>query len=596
MLFQNKTFSWRSRAFVGRDRRKSFGVAAFATTLLLATHALSAQTIYPTVPGTAASSTYAVTVNGQSVPVELYGTATGNVSFARFALAGAEAQVTVTVSQPVTSYTLSPKNEQIAATVSGNTLSFTLNSPRRLVLRQVNGLAEELFLLADAPEANPPQRGAPGVVDALTQPGIDNQNRAESANGLTAALARLSASGGGTLYVPAGVYNLQHSVRLPSRTTLYLAPGAVLQVAPDYPCCFHDQGVITVEDASDAKLSGRGILNGNAVHLPAANQDFHMIYTENVYNLQIDGLLLLDQGVTGIRLVDAHRSAVRNIEIIANNPTTESDGIDFDSANDILVDNAFIYSSDDNTSQGGGTGVRRTVKDIYNITVQNSVLYNARTGDAFKIGTTDPQNSISNETFSNIDIISAIQVAAFYPTQGADIENITLSNIRADAITDRIWEFQIEVPTWEAWNGRLGYIHNVNVDNVSVGSFGRRNSIFLGYDSGRDINGIDFQNFSIAGQSIRDLSSARIDTTSNVSNIRFSGSAAPAPPPLAASAPLPNGTYIVANRYSSLVLDDPGFSSRSGTPAIQWRENDGPQSEMAFHSEQQRIVFHSEYF
>jgi len=561
------------------------GAAALVTfaVAFASAESCNAQTIYPKMPDAAASSTYGVTVNGQSVPVQLYPTSTGNISFARFAFTGS-ANVVVTVNEAVSTFTLSPKSYNIPALVSGRTISLSLSKPQRLVLRNVNSLREELFLLADTPEVNPPQLGGAGVTNALSQPGISNAGQTDAANGLNAAIARISAAGGGTLYLPAGVYLLDHGVQLKSNVNLYLASGAVLQLDANYPCCLHDQGLISIEDAANAKLSGRGIINGNSIHVPSSNRDFHMIVTENVQNLEIDDVTLLDQGTAALRLVDAHNSAVRNIKSITNHDYAGSDGIDFDSSDNVLVDNAFVYSSDDSTSQGGGTGVRHTVKDIYNLTVQNSVLYNTLTGDAFKIGTTDPQNSIRNEIFTNIDIVSAVQIAAFYPTMGANIDSITVSNVHADQITDRVWEFQIEIPTWEKnWNGKLGSIRNVSINNVSSGNFGRRNSSFYGYSSSQDIENVAFTNYSVSGQLINNLSSARIDVGSYVSGVTFSSSANPSTPPARPpAAPVAAGTYIITNQYSKLVLDDPNFASAPGTQVIQWAENGGQNQKWRF--------------
>src|SRR5690348_2386678 len=472
---------------------------------------------YAGVPSSQPSQAFSVRVNGQNIFVEKYGT----ISFARFAFSHS-ANVAVTVCEPVKTFTLSPKSYNIPATISDRTISFILDNPQRIVLRNVNSLPEELFLLADAPESTPPAIGGVGVTNALTQNGIDNANANNSAPGINQAINRISAAGGGTLFFPAGLYNIQSSINMKSNVTVYLSPGAVLQVAAHYNCCFANQGVVNFIDVNNAKLTGRGIINGNAVNIPQSNLDFHMIYTENASNIEIDDVLLLDQGVTGIRLVDARDSAVRNVKIIANNPSTESDGIDFDSAQSILVDNAFIYTSDDNTSQGGGTGVRKTVKDQHDLTIQNSVFYNQRTGAAFKIGTQTPQNTINTITYSNIDIVSCIQGAAFYPSFGANIENISFTNIRAETVKDRFLEFHAVVPTWNPnWNGRLGYIHDVTFKDVSVESPGTRRSDFLGFSPVRDVRGITFTNFRVGGKPALDASSARLTLNAFVSNVAF---------------------------------------------------------------------------
>ena len=543
----------------------------------------SAQVVaYPAIPGTPLSSNYSVSVNGKPIPVELYNTPSTAVSFARFAFTGT-ANVLVTVSQPVSSFTLSPESYKTPATVAGKTISLTLSNPRRLVLRNVSGVNEELFLLADAPEMNPPQLGQSGVTNALSIPGIDNSNISDDSAAINSAITNISSSGGGTLYFPGGVYNIQSSIDMKSNVTVYLAAGAVFQVPSYYNCCFENQGVVNFFDVSNAKLTGRGVINGNAINIPAANQYFHMIMTENASNIEIDDVLLFDQGITGMRLVNANNSAVRNVKIIVNTANTVSDGIDFDSSQYITVDNAFIYSSDDNTSQGAGTGIRHTIKDQYYLTVENSVLYNARTGAAFKIGTTDPQNSINNITYSNIDIVDCVQMAAFYPTQGANIDTISLSNVHVDALSDRLMEFMIEIPNWETWDGRLGYIHNVALNNVSSNSFGARDSAFQAYSATQNIQGVTFTNYSVAGQTITSAAASHIDMSSLVNNVTFSVSAPTQPPP---SSPIANGTHVMTNQYNGLVLDDPGFSTVSGAQLIQWSLNGGQNQKWTFTRQQ----------
>ncbi len=545
----------------------------------------SAQVVaYPAIPGTPLSTNYSVSVNGKSVPVELYNTPSGPVSFARFAFSGT-ANVLVTVSQPVSSFTLSPESYKVPATVAGKTISLTLANPRRLVLRNVSGVNEELFLLADAPEVNAPQLGRSGVTNALSIPGIDNSNVSDDSAAIDSAIVNLSNSGGGTLYFPSGVYNIQSSIDMKSNVTVYLAAGAVFQVPSYYNCCFENQGVVNFFDVTNAKLTGRGVINGNAINIPAANQYFHMIMTENASNIEIDDVLLFDQGITGMRLVNANNSAVRNVKIIVNTANTVSDGIDFDSSQYITIDNAFIYSSDDNTSQGGGTGIRHTIKDQSYLTVENSVLYNSRTGAAFKIGTTDPQNSINNITYSNIDIVDCVQMAAFYPTQGANIDTISLSNVHVDSLNDRLIELMIEIPTWETWDGRLGSIHNVSLNNVSSTSFGARDSAFQAYSATQNIQTVTFTNFSLAGQMISSAAASHIDMSSFVNNVTFNASA-PTPTQPTPSSPIANGTYVMTNQYNGLVLDDPGFSTTSGTQLIQWSLNGGQNQKWAFTRQQ----------
>jgi hypothetical protein len=116
-------------------------------------------------PGDALSANYRVSVNGVSIPVA----ASRDASYARFAFTGT-ARVTVTYAKAITAYRLSPEAAGLASTVSGTSLSFTLDRPRKLILHHVNGTAEKLCLLAEAPETDPVRSGGPGVV---TLSGVD---------------------------------------------------------------------------------------------------------------------------------------------------------------------------------------------------------------------------------------------------------------------------------------------------------------------------------------------------------------------------------------------------------------------------------------
>src|SRR4051812_9291217 len=131
----------RANGLRARHMESKLGAAALVTfaVAFASAESCNAQTIYPKMPDAAASSTYGVTVNGQSVPVQLYPTSTGNISFACFAFTGS-ANVVVTVNEAVSTFTLSPKSYNIPALVSGRTISLSLSKPQRLVLRNVNSL------------------------------------------------------------------------------------------------------------------------------------------------------------------------------------------------------------------------------------------------------------------------------------------------------------------------------------------------------------------------------------------------------------------------------------------------------------------------
>src|SRR6185369_15729183 len=91
------------------------GTVSGSATVTVTAPATSTVVAYPKVPQLATSTNYSLSVNGTSVPVGLY----KGHAIAWFAFSGT-ANVVVTVSQPVTSYTLSPKRNQVPSTVSAN--------------------------------------------------------------------------------------------------------------------------------------------------------------------------------------------------------------------------------------------------------------------------------------------------------------------------------------------------------------------------------------------------------------------------------------------------------------------------------------------
>jgi len=116
-------------------------------------------TPYPLPFGDTASSVYSVTVNGVSVPVSN----SRDVSYAHFAFTGT-ARVVVTLSQPATSYRLSPVAAALSPEASGSVIRWTLTRPRKMILHHVNNLSEKLCVLADPPEEAPPRPGYPGFL------------------------------------------------------------------------------------------------------------------------------------------------------------------------------------------------------------------------------------------------------------------------------------------------------------------------------------------------------------------------------------------------------------------------------------------------
>ncbi|MGA9382763.1 MAG: glycosyl hydrolase family 28 protein [Phormidium sp.] len=455
------------------------------------------------------SRNYSVTVNGQPVTVQKY----NSTSYVQFAFAG-KVDIEITADEAIEKYTLSPKSYEIPTNRNQNTISFSLTEPRKLILHQPNSLDGKLFIFPEPLEEKPPNIGDINVINVLNY-GVDNTGKQEATELIQTAIDEVSAQKG-ILYFPAGVYKIRQ-LNLKSNLTLYLAPGAVLEATKEIDPSY-GKGLIQIENAENVKVLGRGVINGNGSYWRSRGGWYSLILLKNAKNILLQDTLLLDPAVANVWMSYSENVNVYNVKILAD-PEPEflnTDGFDFWSSRNITIDNVLYKGTDDATSHGGDKN--GAIQNNENINVINSVFYG---GNGFKIGTTAKQDLIRNVTYENIDVVFANEFSGLWPISGASFENIYFKNIRVEDIlntpqTDKaasLFQWQIKVPRWQPESSvdRLGSIRNVYINNLKVDDRGGANSRFQGYDTARNINNINFDNLSIAGNPITNSQDAHFN-------------------------------------------------------------------------------------
>ncbi|MGH9891936.1 MAG: glycosyl hydrolase family 28 protein, partial [bacterium] len=399
-------------------------VSALLVMLCLCGSAFAELVVYPQHPGRPLSTTFAMTVGGRPVPVQRY----GGISFAWFAFSG-RADVKVTVNQGVSSYTLSPRRGQVPSSVAGRDITFRLSEPRKLVLRKVNGLSEELFIFADALEADPPTLGASGVFD-VRRHGADPGGSGDSTVPIQRAIdAAAALPRGGVAYVPPGVYNLRSSIVVKSNVHLYLAGGAIVRsLAGRYV----SRIVFPISQVRNARISGRGVIYGRGSE-GEGSYDF-LMHTNQAANLRIQGIMFLDGRTTALRIAASTESRVDNVKILSGSPNL-SDGIDLDGNTKVTVANSFIYSSDDSIAITSGTntfsyGVGAPTDGIQ---MTGNVFHHPSSGyccygHIVSIVPWRGTTHVKNVTFDDNDGIWAGGVFSIYPFGGTNVEAVTYRN------------------------------------------------------------------------------------------------------------------------------------------------------------------------
>jgi hypothetical protein len=529
------------------------------------------------------SGHYTVSVSGTPVPVFSY----GGHSFAWFAFSGS-VNVAVTYSAPISSYTLSPIRARIASNITGGkTVNFSLSTPTKACLKKVNGSSEYIYIIADSIETGAPASSGSGIYNVVSQYGADPNYGSEATDAINAAITAATSAGGGIVYVPAGHYKIgpnsnggTSSIVMASNVSLYLAAGALLEVPRQVACCFNSSGTFAFFDGTNVKIYGRGVIYGNGANQGSAF--FWLVEALNETNMTIQGVMLLDSNAPALEL-QANGVLLDDVKVMTLAPYL-NDGVDINSVSNFTLTNSLVLSTDDNTALGNGADNRHTILNMDNINVTNNLFMNTMTGHTLSMvpNKSIPGTYMRNITYNNNDSIDTDAVMAVYPFGGTNMYNITFENFGAENVRTRPFEvWANDCTSWGPGNCGttntgaivLGSVSNVNVTNVNWATFGTQDSQLSVNFAGASIDQIHFVGDVIAGTPITSASAMHLDEIGGpITNVTFSGTSTPPPNP---NAPVPNGTYVIKNQYSGLVLDDPGLSMTPGTQVIQWAANQG---------------------
>lgn len=174
-----------------------------------------------------------------------------------------------------------------------------------------------------------------------------------------------------------------NQIRIPSNTTVYLAPGAVVKAK------------LVVDKAENVRIIGRGIIDHAVRGIEIT--DSKNIWIDGITVMNPDHYTVFGGGSTGI--------TIKNLKSFSCKGW--SDGIDMMCCRQVLIDNVFMRNSDDcialynhRWNWWGGSS---------DITVQNSILW-ADVAHPINVGGHgDPDSPtgevIENLTFRNIDIL-----------------------------------------------------------------------------------------------------------------------------------------------------------------------------------------------
>ena len=474
---------------------------------------------YPQEPKALLSANYTVFVN--EIPVSAYNIGDDrDVSYVHFAFAG-KIKIRIHASSIVSTYNLSPHSYGIASAKAGQDITFELDRPRKLLLKEVNSLAEHLCIFADPLEDNPPKIGDANVVNIIDK-GVDNTGATDNYAIIQAAIKSLPFNG--ILYFPPGRYTAGGDLQMKNNRSIYLAGGATLQASDT------KELRLVFTGASNVKLFGRGSIDGRGDKFRPGygGEGGNTILYNNGSsdNCRIDGIVLKNAITWTAIVMYTTNWTVYNMKIVNGKKYSNHDCWDPHDAVHMMMDDLFLYGTDDAIAYS----ILSPNLDL-RTTIRNSTFYNGFSGATVRIGPW-VKNGTKNITVENNDHLMCGNneySLAFY--LGGSISGIKYLNNRVENAPHGLILIRTNWTDYYAGvqNGSADGIlfDRLSVEKVGVGWEGHY-SCFEGKNATNFVKNITFKDYFQKGVLQTGKSSADILFSGPyVTNVQFTNSATP---------------------------------------------------------------------
>jgi len=481
---------------------------------------------YPVPSCYTTSPQYTVQADSTNIPVIDSSQVFEYYNYCNFSFSGTTT-ITITASEPINTYNISPLALGITATKSGNTLTFTLSESRYLIVK-INSL-KDLVIAADDLETDVPASSGTGIYNVKTQYGADSTGANMATSAIQNAIDAANVAGGGIVYVPAGVYKCGNLV-LKSNVYVYLEGGSVIRGSgnpSDYTTKFHKDGlssdgtwfIYTETNANNVKIYGRGTVDGNGDYMRNTNHYLnHVIVPIQCSNFKLDGIIVRDGGFWATIPTRSNNVTIQNTKHFQNNGRDhEDDAIDIQECQNVLVKHTIAISEDDTYSfktwDVATTDIAAnwpgSPESQSNVVVDDATAW-SRAG-AFKVGdgVKQPQDGI---VVKNSYVFRCWRAAAVNYLHGGTetAKNVIFDNIDIEGYWPRAgWSAR-----WTELNANAGPIKNVFYNNINIRDLGLA-SVMKGTSDTNKVSGVTFNNVRVKGKVATSLADLNITNTNS---------------------------------------------------------------------------------
>lgn len=291
--------------------------------------------------------------------------------------------------------------------------------------------------------ALPMLAAADKVIDA-TKAGVIGDGTTLNTAGIQKAIDECSAGGGGTIRFPAGRY-LTGTIQIKSNVTLHIEDQATLLGSTDVAAYrnldpFIDgsgnplgHALIVAIDAENVGIVGKGTIDGQSPALKKKQKSYDMrpflLRWVRCANVTIKDVHLTNPGAWTLNFYQTKGALIEGVTIRSRDlGMHNNDGINIDSSENIRVRKCDVNSGDD-ALVIKATRAGKPSRDI----VASDCKLSTRT-NAIKLGT-ESIGGFENISVSNCRITHTKMVGiALYAVDGADLRNVTISDITMDGV------------------------------------------------------------------------------------------------------------------------------------------------------------------
>jgi polygalacturonase len=374
-------------------------------------------------------------------------------------------------------------------------------------MRTITSVLALFLLLATSCQTAPPPKtstefGGQSAFDVRAFGAVGDGDHLDSPN-INQAIDACYDSGGGTVYLPAGVY-LSGSIHLRDNITLLIDSGAVILGAPqkDKPYdkgeVFHDHAyqdeghshfhnsLIWGENLTNVSIIGRGIIKGgDLVTNDNGTQGNKSIALKACRNVLIRDITIAHGGWFAILATGCDSMTIDNVAI-----DTNRDGIDVDCCRNTTISNCRVNSpNDDAIVPKSSLAMDRRI-GTENLTITNCQVsgfdegtmldgtHQGRGGTGrIKLGT-ESNGGFRNVTISNCTF-RRCRGLALEEVDGGVLENVTISNISMTDINSYAIFIRLGHRNRGPEETPFGIVRNVLISNVIAKPVDRKSGILI---------------------------------------------------------------------------------------------------------------------